>query len=187
MEFCLVIRDPVCVFGYWPSRCRRSAPDHFWNGGKRFSQIRQRWKLLQPHRPDPAGPRHLTEEDLLMRSVQEARRFVPGDTVTAEVRHQSLHDQDWCWSLTRNGKVILTLDQTERYLQTTAEEHRRFSRKFDLWALLCSISLIPCALVLRRHFGGWVDKDRGSSHAHLQEPGRVEPASMSQGAFCAVP
>jgi hypothetical protein len=62
----------------------------------------------------PAGPRHLTEEDLLMRSVPEARRFAPGDMVTAEVRHQALHDEDWCWALKRNGKVILTLDQTER-------------------------------------------------------------------------
>jgi hypothetical protein len=113
-----------------------------------------------------AGPRHLTEEDLLMRSVPEASRFAPGDTVTAEVRNQSLHDVDWCWALTRNGRVILTLDQTERYFQTTVQEHRRFSDKFDLWALIGSSSLITCAVVLRRHFGGWLDKDRSASNAH---------------------
>lgn len=112
------------------------------------------------------GPHQLTEEDSLMRSVPEARHFVPGDVVTAEVRHQSLHNLDWCWALERNGTVILTLDQTERYLQTTVEEHRRFNHKFDLWMLVGSTGLITCAFVLRRHFGGWIDKHRSTSNVH---------------------
>lgn len=112
-----------------------------------------------------AGPRHLTEEDLLMRSVPEARRFAPGDTVTAEIRHQQLHDLDWCWALTRNGRVILTLDQTERYFQATVERDRRFGHRFDLWALIGSSILIACAVILRRRFGGWMDKNRRASHA----------------------
>lgn len=106
------------------------------------------------------GFHHLTEEDALMRTLPEARRFVTGDTVTAEVRHQSQHNLDWCWGLARNGNTILTIDETHRYLQATTEEHKRFSHKFDLWALAISISFISSAVVLRLHFGSWTDKNR---------------------------
>jgi hypothetical protein len=113
--------------------------------------------VLTPH-----GPRHLTDEDFIIRTVPEAGLFVPGDAVTAKVRHQSLHDLDWCWELSRNGRVILTLGQTERSLQMLAERHRRFSRKFDMFALIWSAVFISVAFALRRHFGGWIHKMRST-------------------------
>ena len=111
----------------------------------------------------PGGLRHLTQEDLLMWPLPEAHHFIPGDRIRAKVRHQTLHDLEWCWELNRNGIEILTLDQTERYLQTTDEKDRRFNHKFNLWALAISIGLLGCAFALRRHFGSWTDKTRGSS------------------------
>jgi hypothetical protein len=119
----------------------------------------------------PNGPRHLTDEDFIVRNVPEAHDFAPGDAVTAKVRHQSLHKLDWCWELSRNGTVLLTVDQTERSLQMLAEEHKRFSHKFDLFALIWSAALVNCAFVLRLHFGGWFDKRRslpGEKQERLQ-------------------
>ena len=112
------------------------------------------------------GHHHFTEEGLLSRTIPEMARFVPGDLVTAQAKHDARKNLDWCWALARNGHIILTYDQTERYLQETAARHKRVSHITDVVTLVLSASLLTCAFLLRRHFGGWFDKPSNESIEH---------------------
>lgn len=108
------------------------------------------------------GSHRLTQEDLLSETIPAMFRFAPGDLVTAEVRHDSRNGMDWCWELTRNGQEILTYAQTERYLQQTTSQDKRLGHVVDEIAIVLFGALLTSAFLLRRHYGGWIDK-----HAEL--------------------
>jgi hypothetical protein len=103
----------------------------------------------------------LTQDDMdrgfpgIMSPIMDLR---VGDKVTARVKHDSLgRNLEWLWELQRDGKTILSYQDTHRYL-----EHQNMRmRRLCSWAGGIAFLLFLIAVLLRMHFGAWTGNKRG--------------------------
>lgn len=102
------------------------------------------------------GLHHLTQDDLST-DFPEIMDLRAGDNIVAHVKHDSMgRDLDWFWELERNGVMILSYRDTYRYRERSNARGRELAH----WAGEISLGLFVLAILLRRHFGVWRDKQQ---------------------------
>jgi hypothetical protein len=94
---------------------------------------------------------NLTQKDMSA-VIPAIGSIKPGDEIDARVRHDALgRDLDWIWALNRDGKTVVSYQDTEYYLQALQAR----SRWFTYSAGLLSACLLAAGVTMRRRFGAW--------------------------------
>ncbi len=108
------------------------------------------------------GLHHLIQDDLSA-DFPEIMDLRAGDNVVARVRHDSWgRDLDWFWELERSGVTILSYEDTYRY----KERCNARGLKMAHWAGVISLGLFVLAILLRKHFGAWREKQQSVTAVH---------------------
>jgi hypothetical protein len=94
---------------------------------------------------------NLTQEDMSA-AIPVIASIKPGNKIDARVRHDLFgRDLEWLWVLNRDGKTLVSYQETEHFLQVF---HAR-----TIWltygAGLLSVCLIVAAVAMRLRFGAW--------------------------------
>jgi hypothetical protein len=96
---------------------------------------------------------NLTQEDMSA-VIPAIGSIKPGDEIDARVSHDTVgRNLEWIWVLNRDGKTIVSYQDTENFLQAL---HSR-TRWFTYGTGLSSICLIVAGVAMRRRFGAWRD------------------------------
>jgi hypothetical protein len=94
---------------------------------------------------------HLTQDDM-SKVVPALMSVRVGDNITARVRPDVLgRDLDWLWELQRDGTMILTYGDTDRFLRQVRA--RTISLAYGMGFI--SVCLLAVGVSLRMHFGAW--------------------------------
>jgi hypothetical protein len=94
---------------------------------------------------------YLTQDDLTNFEPKLAS-LILGDTVSVLARHDFLwRDLDWYWEIRRGDEMILSYEETSRFLEL---QQMRLEKVAKYMAGLAGTLLIV-AVGLRKHYGAW--------------------------------